>query len=63
MKTYEELEREAYITGNTMLAKIYADADDNETNEDLQDELASMTSDYESAMSVIDDIKDFVRNA
>lgn len=63
MKTYEELEREAYITGNTMLAKIYADADDNETNEDLLDELASMTSDYESAMSVIDDIKDFVRNA
>ena len=63
MKTYKELEREAYITGNTMLAKIYADADDNETNEDLRDELASMTSDYESAMSVIDDIKDFVRNA
>ena len=28
MKTYKELEREAYITGNTMLAKIYAELDD-----------------------------------
>lgn len=25
MKTYEELEREAYITGNTELAKVYAE--------------------------------------
>jgi len=25
MKTYKELEREAYITGNTELAKAYAD--------------------------------------
>ena len=25
MKTYEELEREAYITGNTELAKLYAE--------------------------------------
>ena len=24
MKTYKELEREAYITGNTDLAKLYA---------------------------------------
>lgn len=27
MKTYKELEREAYITGNTELAKLYAAAD------------------------------------
>ncbi len=28
MKTYKELEREAYITGNTELAKTYAMLDD-----------------------------------
>ena len=28
MKTYKELEREAYITGNTELAKLYAELDD-----------------------------------
>jgi hypothetical protein len=30
MKTYKELEREAYITGNTELAKLYALLDDAE---------------------------------
>lgn len=28
MKTYAELEREAYITGNTELAKLYAELED-----------------------------------
>lgn len=28
MKTYKELEREAYITGNIELAKLYAKLDD-----------------------------------
>lgn len=28
MKTYTELEREAYIAGNVELAKLYADLDD-----------------------------------
>ena len=28
MKTYAELEREAYIAGNTELAKLYAELDD-----------------------------------
>lgn len=28
MKTYEELEREAYITGNTELANLYAEVED-----------------------------------
>ena len=29
-KTYAELEREAYIAGNTELAKLYAELDDAE---------------------------------
>lgn len=32
MKTYKELEREAYITGNTELAKLYAELEDVEHN-------------------------------
>jgi hypothetical protein len=28
MKTYKELEREAYMAGNTELAKLYAELDD-----------------------------------
>jgi len=32
MKTYEELEREAYMAGNTILAKLYADLEDVEHN-------------------------------
>ena len=28
MKTYKELEREAYITDNTVLVKLYAELDD-----------------------------------
>lgn len=31
MKTYEELEREAYIAGNTELAKLYAEINDLES--------------------------------
>jgi hypothetical protein len=32
MKTYEELQREAYMAGNTILAKLYADLEDVEHN-------------------------------
>jgi len=56
MKTYKELEREAYMAGNTELAKLYADADDVEHNEDLQEKI-----DYLS--NIIDDVASLVRNA
>jgi hypothetical protein len=39
MKTYAELEREAYITGNTEMAKAYAAADEANSADDLQSEL------------------------
>lgn len=39
MKTYKELEREAYIKGNTELAKLYAELDDVEQELDTYDEL------------------------
>jgi F0F1-type ATP synthase membrane subunit b/b' len=39
MKTYEELEREAYINGDIKLANAYAVADAAEHNGDIQDEL------------------------
>lgn len=39
MKTYKELEREAYMQGNVELAKAYAVADDAEVDGDLQSEL------------------------
>jgi hypothetical protein len=32
MKTYKELEREAYMAGNTALAKLYAELEDVEHN-------------------------------
>jgi hypothetical protein len=38
-KTYAELEREAYIKGDTELAKLYAIADTADDASDLQDEL------------------------
>ena len=38
MKTYKELEREAYMAGNTALAKLYADIEDVEIElEDLKE--------------------------
>lgn len=38
MKTYKELEREAYMAGNTELAKLYADIEDVEIEiEDLKE--------------------------
>jgi hypothetical protein len=39
MKTYTELEREAYIAGNTELAKLYAELDDVEQELDNYDNL------------------------
>jgi hypothetical protein len=38
MKTYEELERDAYMAGDTILAKLYAEL------EDLDDEFLSFKS-------------------
>ena len=56
MKTYAELEREAYMAGNTTLAKVYADADDVEHNKDLQERIDYLT-------DIIDDVASLVRNA
>ena len=39
MKTYKELEREAYMSGDVKLADAYAVADDAGSTSDLQDEL------------------------
>lgn len=55
MKTYKELEREAYITGNTELAKVYADADTVEEHKGLEERI-----DYLS--SIIDDVASLVGN-
>lgn len=38
MKTYAELEREAYINGNVELAKLYAELIDSECNCDCEDD-------------------------
>ena len=56
MKTYAELEREAYMAGNTTLAKVYAHADDVEHNKDLQERIDYLT-------DIIDDVASLVRNA
>ncbi len=37
-KTYAELEREAYMAGNTMLAKLYAELDDIQHELDVYDQ-------------------------
>jgi hypothetical protein len=37
-KTYAELEREAYMAGNTMLAKLYAELDDIQRELDVYDQ-------------------------
>ena len=39
MKTYAELEREAYIAGNITLAKLYAELEDVELELEQFDEL------------------------
>lgn len=38
MKTYAELEREAYMAGDTELAKLYADIEDVERELEERDE-------------------------
>ena len=38
LKTYEEMERHAYITGRVALADMYRKLMDNEENEDDEDE-------------------------
>lgn len=54
MKTYKELEREAYITGNTELAKLYAIAEDADSTEGLQAEVDRLR-------NVIEEVADTVR--
>lgn len=54
MKTYAELEREAYITGNTELAKLYAAATDRDEDKSLQDEVDRLR-------NIIEEVVDAVR--
>lgn len=54
MKTYAELEREAYMAGNIELAKVYAVAADADEREDLQDEVDRLR-------NVIEEVADAVR--
>ena len=61
MKTYKELEREAYITGNTALAKIYADADEIQDSDDLEREIEELRNDLDEANATLEEIKDLVR--
>lgn len=61
MKTYKELEREAYIAGNTELAKIYADADEIQNSDDLEREIENLRIDLDEANSTLEEIKDLVR--
>ena len=61
MKTYKELEREAYITGNTALAKIYDDADERQNSDYLEREIENLRIDLDEANSTLEEIKDLVR--
>lgn len=54
MKTYAELEREAYMVGNVELAKVYAVAADADEREDLQGEVDRLR-------NVIEEVADAVR--
>lgn len=54
MKTYAELEREAYMAGNVELAKVYAVAADADEREDLQAEVDRLR-------NVIEEVADAVR--
>lgn len=56
MKTYKELEREAYITGNTELANLYAAADDNKGDDigDLREEVERLRSIISNAAYELD---------
>ena len=56
MKTYKELEREAYITGNTELAKLYAAADAAVLDVDVKE----LRKRCDEAESVLEQIKDIV---
>ena len=61
MKTYKELEREAYITGNTALANIYADADERQNSDALEREIEDLRSGLDEANGTLEEIKDLVR--
>lgn len=54
MKTYAELEREAYMSGNTEMAKAYAAALDASINDNLQDEVDRLR-------NIIEEVADTVR--
>lgn len=60
-KTYAELEREAYITGDTELAKLYAAAEDRQDSDDLEREIEELRSDLDEANATLEEIKDLVR--
>ena len=54
MKTYAELEREAYMVGNVELANLYAVAANVDTIDSLQDEVDRLR-------NVIEEVADAVR--
>jgi hypothetical protein len=58
MKTYKELEREAYMAGNTELAKAYAIAEDNDGDdyEDILQQLAEKDAEIDELHSRLDEI-------
>lgn len=58
MKTYEELEREAYINGNVELAKAYAVATDNEGDdyENMQQQLLEKQNELDEAIGRLNEI-------
>ena len=53
MKSYKELEREAYITGNTELANVYAAADNSTDTENLEDEVERLRNIIDEAANAL----------
>ena len=60
-KTFEELERFAYMSNLPKIAKLYAQLDDNERNkydsEDLLDKISDLESDLSYQYNTIEDQK------
>lgn len=54
MKTYAELEREAYMAGNVELANLYAVAANGDTTDGLRDEVDRLR-------NIIEEVADAVR--
>ena len=61
MKTYAELEREAYMAGNTELAKLCAAAEDRQDSDYLEREIEELRSGLDEANATLEEIKDLVR--